>query len=1099
MRNHAILLSRKRLLFFPSLSLIVSSLFFFPGFVMHAQSGAPCYTPMAGFGKTATPVENGLLCAGCSFVSDINNVTDASTTNYATYVRALGLLAENGISVADNSVTYPSGWIAGYVIDLGNEALSADVLNSFRLETWNNGVRQEFKTGLANIRVTLLSGGTGKAYLSFKTTADFDEVRFIFNAVVAVTQDYRIYYAMAFAPDCGTSFTASYCYKQISGVVNFNGGLVNALVTLTNPANISDGNKTTYGTFTVPIGTPLLSEPVYAGVMDEQLVYPAGNKAGFMIGYTPSLLTADVLNSLSIATYLHGELQESVLLGTGGAGVNLSALSTAGTERQEVSITTTKTFNEIRLVTDNTLGINVNAIKIYYAFESAPACTDCSMPLVAGQASPYTGSLQASRTGTFGAICLGQSLSGTANVVDANLANYASYTPALLSVGCGGRIAVKNDGVDLPANTFAGFVVAREATLLDLGILDAITINLYKDDNGTPVQSATGAGLLDLGLLNPSSGKTFIGIKSTVAFDEVQIVFDDGLINATIGGTFRIYNAYVIRDDDNDGVADCVEVCGAGNDAIDTDSDGLPDACDGCSVVSSKSSVLDRDGDGISNACDADSDNDGIADAVEDANGDGDFNNDDFDGDGVPNYKDLDSDNDGINDLNESGISAANIAAMDADNNGVIDASVAKGSNGMADAIEVSDDATATNNYTVRDTDGDTHKDFLDLDSDNDGINDIKESGHAAIADANSDGVVDGPDGDFDGIMDSADGNDASFGDAADLFPRDTDGDSVPDFRDLDSDNDAMGDLQESGTPGLTDADNDGVIDGADTDGDGIMNSADGAPAKFGDATDPAVADTDTDGSPNYMDLTSNGVSDDIDSGYRSSMDGDNDGMIDNPSDPEGDGIANNDGLDTKPALFGGIAILYPLPLSAIELSAVADNTLVQLKWVTENEQYCSRFIVERSTDGILFTACAEVQAAGINGANGTYTALDELGAAACRPVVYYLIKAVDNDGDYRHSNIVALRLNPGKLVYIWPNPFESQLNLQVELAANAGLELRIYNTEGRLLLIKKQPGYTGSNIIRVTQKLGRLARGSYLVEVLAGNQKMYSAKLIKL
>ncbi len=68
--------------------------------------------------------------------------------------------------------------------------------------------------------------------------------------------------------------------------------------------------------------------------------------------------------------------------------------------------------------------------------------------------------------------------------------------------------------------------------------------------------------------------------------------------------------------------------------------------------------AIDTDGDGVPDKNDLDDDNDGILDTLE--------GNDDFDGDGIPNHLDLDSDNDGIYDLLEAG-------GVDTDNNGIAD------------------------------------------------------------------------------------------------------------------------------------------------------------------------------------------------------------------------------------------------------------------------------------------------------------------------------------------------------------------------------------------------------------------------------------------
>ena len=159
----------------------------------------------------------------------------------------------------------------------------------------------------------------------------------------------------------------------------------------------------------------------------------------------------------------------------------------------------------------------------------------------------------------------------------------------------------------------------------------------------------------------------------------------------------------------------------------------------------------DSDGDGIPDKADYDCDNDSIPDSIEaqgatpiavsntDANHDGiddAFGNGltpaNSDGDSVPNYLDLDSDNDGIYDLNESGS-----GAPDANLNGVIDGSNF-GSNGLSNSLETTPDSGVLN-YTIANTDGDSFYNYLDLESDADGCNDVIEAG---FADSNNDGLL---------------------------------------------------------------------------------------------------------------------------------------------------------------------------------------------------------------------------------------------------------------------------------------------------------------------------------------------------------------------
>ena len=128
----------------------------------------------------------------------------------------------------------------------------------------------------------------------------------------------------------------------------------------------------------------------------------------------------------------------------------------------------------------------------------------------------------------------------------------------------------------------------------------------------------------------------------------------------------------------------------------------------------------DTDGDGISDVSDIDDDGDGIIDSLEDANADGDnnplTNPTDTDGDGIPDHLDLDSDNDGLPDNVEAQNPLSIIPLSGNDSDG----------NGLDDAYEIMP-GSGEGLFPV-DTDNDSIPDYLDRDSDNDGIKDMNES-----------------------------------------------------------------------------------------------------------------------------------------------------------------------------------------------------------------------------------------------------------------------------------------------------------------------------------------------------------------------------------
>ncbi len=376
-------------------------------------------------------------------------------------------------------------------------------------------------------------------------------------------------------------------------------------------------------------------------------------------------------------------------------------------------------------------------------------------------------------------------------------------------------------------------------------------------------------------------------------------------------------------DDDNDGIPDRKEFCnpsggftclpGVRDPSADTDNDGiinyrdandpaLPNNCTDANndgICDNVNPVYDIDGDRVPDHLDLDSDNDGITDLFEaghnqpDLNGDGVIDglpsafgqnglfsaiasdpNDpnavetygrlEWDNDGVPDHDDLDADNDGINDVAEAGF-----GSYDTDNNGRI------GGNASNPAVVNAQGLVTLINPAITglpiplppDTDGDGIRNWHDLDSDNDLIHDVEEGGN--------------PDGDNNAIIGTgnptvdtngkaiAGANGQSL--ATTSVPMNKDGDSRPDYLDLDTDNDGINDVAEADG---TDPDNNGMpaIGTPTVNNKGIPTSANNSPTS-------SPADTDGDGVRDYRDLDSDndGLNDVAEATY---SDGDGDGII---------------------------------------------------------------------------------------------------------------------------------------------------------------------------------------------------------------------------
>jgi hypothetical protein len=299
-------------------------------------------------------------------------------------------------------------------------------------------------------------------------------------------------------------------------------------------------------------------------------------------------------------------------------------------------------------------------------------------------------------------------------------------------------------------------------------------------------------------------------------------------------------------DSDNDRLTDDSE-CKLGWPCPDDDRNGVPNYM-----------TSDEDSDGVPSDLDLDDDNDGILDSDENAAASG-----DADGDGTSNRFELDSDNDGISDLDEAGH-----GAPDANRDGIVDGPV--GANGVPDAAETAVDSGMVT--APRQSDGDGIADFVDTDSDQDGLRDASEAGDALLAtiarDSDADSKPDyrDADDDDDGLDTSFEAADANANGAPD-DARNSDGDDKPDYLDTDDDGDGLLTSAEQADPDgnrdPADARNSDSSDppdylDSDDDDDGIATKDEGADAD-GDGKPADARDTDQDGTPDYRDTDDDG------------------------------------------------------------------------------------------------------------------------------------------------------------------------------------------------------------------------------------------------
>lgn len=367
------------------------------------------------------------------------------------------------------------------------------------------------------------------------------------------------------------------------------------------------------------------------------------------------------------------------------------------------------------------------------------------------------------------------------------------------------------------------------------------------------------------------------------------------------------------------------------------------------------------------------------------------------------------------------------------------------------------DDILITQTLCDRDNDG--IADVFDLDADNDGIEDVIEAGLGNISNGKGKIDVAWVDSNGNGLHDSGESSAA-------LPALDSDGDGIPNYIDLDSDNDSLFDVDESGagnTNAVTgyvngdgDITGDGRGDGPESEtfrnkdtngdstvegyGDGILDIYDyGTGGTFSSQygnlgqgianANPATTylkDTDGDGIPDYLDITSNGSSFDITNtlliyDYKT-LDTNNDGIIDGTADVDKDGILDAFDTSYSPAYFGSPRDLHTKLFldfdgrndygqSTAILGGLSNASL--MAWIDLNPAFASDgVIVGQNNFQIRITSAKKLEAV-VNGTTATYN-------TALNVSQWYNVAAVYGGGNlklYLNGNLVLTQAASGAIV----------------------------------------------------------------------------------
>ncbi|KAA3642577.1 MAG: T9SS C-terminal target domain-containing protein [Bacteroidetes bacterium] len=619
-------------------------------------------------------------------------------------------------------------------------------------------------------------------------------------------------------------------------------------------------------------------------------------------------------------------------------------------------------------------------------------------------------------------------------------------------------VTVRTSGAGSEASIASDFTLSVDGLWHHVAaVFDNGTILVYVD--GIP--NSTAAGDVTIGThgsdggLGGAHGGTSNGVSGNYAGLMDAVRYDNSAV-WTLG---RIgFEAQRFCDTDGDEIADHLD--------LDSDNDGIPDIIEAGGVDPNEDGRVeddtDTDGDGWANTFDPD--NLGVILADEDK-----------DGDGLPNRIDLDADGDGVADIIEAG-------GVDSDGDAKVDTPQDSDNDGWDNTFDEDNGGTV---LTIADNDGDGFNDYLDLDSDSDGITDHVEAQTTVgfVAPTGSDTDGDG----WDNSYDSDNGGTAitlSNKDGVgnpDYLDDDSDGDTFPDWIegfDDDEDGDALNDLlaraatyeSSNGNPLL-------YVNAIDVNG---TNDGDGIP--------DWLEDDDADNVPNFLDSDNTFYSDQDDDGLIDLYDTDNGGVPSITPDSDGDGEYDFRDIDDE----------ITLPIVLLDFTVVKIEDKVQIDWKTSSEINNDYFEIEHAANGVEFKKIALVKGAGNSNTELSYTAIHQTPEFGYN---YYRLKQVDFDGKSKTYNSKVVYFNEiqgGGFINVFPNPVRNgALYLELKSPKAGSYLIDLVESNGKLILTKEVEIGGRQKLVRMELLQGlRIAKGVYYLKV-KNNSSINNYKII--
>lgn len=164
------------------------------------------------------------------------------------------------------------------------------------------------------------------------------------------------------------------------------------------------------------------------------------------------------------------------------------------------------------------------------------------------------------------------------------------------------------------------------------------------------------------------------------------------------------------------------------------------------------------------------------------------------------------------------------------------------------------------------------------------------------------------------------------------------------------------------------------------------------------------------------------------------------------------------------------------LPIELLSFDGYNSGETNVLNWATATETNNDYFVIERSSDAVVFREIGAIDGAGTSNSKRTYSYIDK---SPLKGISYYRLRQVDFDKKSELSDVIAIDRDATIGMDYYPSPAKDILNVSAFGVKNRTSVFKIYNMLGELVSLLEVKN-NETNVIEIVD----LKSGIYIIEL---------------